>query len=265
MAKKATKAQDGIPDSHAPVEVPAAPQERAGRAAGSDSLVGSSIAGRLLKRVPGGGFAERQLEHLESRVLRRLKTRLDAVGEPSRVSVLAVSVPPHSGERAAGSMPGNLLRHLLERSQEPRSKQQAEVEYFTLLLQQLVPDEARILSALSDGVTYPLIDVLTAPKFSVVSRPIVESVSSVGKSAGVQASALTPNYVRHLRRLGLVDIVPGETPDEQQYQILETDTEVREAVEAAHRHGQRARIVRRSLRISAVGKRLWTACRISGE
>ncbi|HEU0197132.1 MAG TPA: Abi-alpha family protein [Nevskiaceae bacterium] len=242
-----------------------APADEARHArARSASLVGSSLAGRLLKRIPGGRFAEERLEDLELHVMGRLKRRLDAIGQGPSMSLLAVSV---SGEEAGdpGGMPGNLLRRLLERSQEPRSKRQAEVEYFTILLRQLVPDEARILSALSDGLSYPVIDVLAASKFSMISRPIVESVSSVGKSAGVQAPELTPNYVRHLRRLGLAEIIPGETPDHQQYQILETDSEVRTAVAAASQSGYRTHVVRRSLRMSAVGNRLWAACRISGE
>lgn len=230
---------------------------------GGDSLVGSSIAGRLLKRLPGGRFAESRLEALESEVFKRLKTRLDSAGEPQAMSVFAVSVS--SSEQSRGGMPGDLLRRLLEQSQKPCSKHQAELEYFTRLLQELTPDEARILAALSDGVVYPVIDVLTASKLSVVSRPVVESVSTVGKAAGVRAPELTPNYVRHLRRMGLVDIVPGQVGEQQQYQLLETDSEVRTAMEAARGHGQRAHIARRSLRISAVGARLWAACRLSGE
>lgn len=232
---------------------------------GDTSLIGSSLAGRLLRRIPGGDFAERQLERVEARIVQRLKARLDAADQSMQASVFAISVPARQRGTAPGGRPGNLLRRLLERSQEPRTKQQAEAEYFTQLLREMVPDEARILAALSDSVSYPVIDVLTASRFSIVARPVVECVSSVGKSAGVQAPDLAPDYVRHLRRLGLVDIVSQQTSDEQQYQILETDSEVRRAVDAAHKGGQRAQILRRSIRMSAVGGRLWSACKISGE
>ncbi|TAM13022.1 MAG: DUF4393 domain-containing protein [Nevskiaceae bacterium] len=265
MAEDRQDAVDNKGAKQSPAAVAPSTSKARSKQPAAASLIGSSLAGRLLRRVPGGSFAERQLEKVEARVVQRLKQRLDAAGQPSQVSVLAVSVSADAQHGAAGGLPGNLLRHLLERSQEPRTKQQAEVEYFTLLLRELVPDEARILAGLSDGVCYPVIDVLIASKFSIVSRPTVECVSTVGKSAGVQAPDLTPDYVRHLRRLGLLDIVPQQTPEEQQYQILETDSEVRRAVEAAHKAGKRSQILRRSIRMSAVGQRLWAVCKISGE
>lgn len=262
MARNSTPKARNKADDEALADVSERVDKTLKRQAG-DSLLGSSMAGRFLKRLPGGRFAESQLEELESRVFKRLKTRLDSVGERQSMSVLAVSV---SAESLSGQgMPGDLLRQLLESSEQLCTKQQAELEYFTRVVQELVPDEARLLAALSDDVVYPVIDVLVAGKLSLVSRPLVEMVSNVGKAAGVRAPELTPSYVRHLRRLGLVDIVPGQTADLQQYQLLETDSEVRSAMQAAHAHGQRARILRRSVKLSSVGARLWTACRLSGD
>lgn len=225
------------------------------------SFVHDSLAGRVLRRLPGGSFAESQIERIENRVLGELKRRLDDFGEPASLSVLAVSV----GDPGANARrPGDFLRGLMERSVE-QTREQAETEYFSIILRELVPDEARILAALSDGTAYPLIHVQTGPRLGMTMERVVECVSSVGKNAGVQCPELTPDYVRHLLRWGLVEVDPGETGDTMRYQLLETEMAVRSALDAAHKSGRRGQILRRTLRISEVGRRLWSACRLSGE
>lgn len=228
-----------------------------GATGGSDSL-----ASRLLKRLPGGSYAQEQFERIEHRVLGELKQRLDKVDRRAAVSVLAFAVEGGSRKRGAG--PGELLRELLDLASE-QTQQQAEHAYYMAALKSMVPDEARILSALSDGTTYPLIHVMAGPRLGGSTHPVLQNVSHVGKNAGARLQQRTPAYIRHLRDLELVETGPEDPSMKTRYQILEAETEVRKLIERIKESGQRDQILRRTLKISELGKAMWTACRISRD
>jgi len=224
----------------------------------------SRLTGGLLRRLPGGDYAQRQLDRLENRVLSEIKQRMDGLGEPPSVSVLAVSVASEAPADELPRLPGDLLRRLLERSAE-QTPEQAEAALMVAVLRQLVPDEARVLAALSDGSTYPLIHVVSSARLGGGAQVVVEGVCSVGKNAGVQCPQLTPLYVQRLRQLGLVEVDPLEGEDAVRYQLLETEEVVRQAMAQIKQRGRRGQIVRRTLKMSAFGTRLWEACRLSEE
>jgi hypothetical protein len=219
------------------------------------------LASRLLKRLPGGSYAQEQIERIEQRVLGELKQRLDKIDRRSAVSVLAFAV---EGGKKRGAGPGELLRELLDLASE-QTQQQAEHAYYMAALKSMVPDEARILSALSDGSTYPLIHVMAGPRLGGATHPVLQNVSHVGKNAGARLQQRTPAYIRHLRDLELVETGPEDPARKTQYQILEADSEVRKLLERIKESGQRDQILRRTLKISEQGKALWSACRISKD
>lgn len=230
--------------------------------AGGTSANSDSLASRLLKRLPGGSYAQEQLERIEHRVLGELKQRLDKVDRRAAVSVLAFAVDGGAKKRRAA--PGELLRELLELASE-QTQQQAEHAYYMAALKSMVPDEARILSALSDGTTYPLIHVMAGPRLGGATHPVLQNVSHVGKNAGARLQQRTPAYIRHLRDLELVETGPEDPAMKTRYQVLEAETEVRKLIERIKESGQRDQILRRTLKISEVGKALWSACRISKD
>jgi hypothetical protein len=84
----------------------------------------------------------------------------------------------------------------------------------------------------------------------------------VGRAAEVQLPEATTAYVTHLRALGLVEEGPADDALAARYDILLGDPEVRGA-EVKARDGGRlgARTVRRTVRLSALGRELWAACR----
>lgn len=224
---------------------------------GSDSL-----ASRLLRRLPGGSFAQEQFDRIEQRVLGELKQRLDRIDRRSAVSVLAFAVESTSKKRGAG--PGELLRELLDLASE-QTQQQAEQAYYMAALKSMVPDEARILSALSDGSTYPVVHVMAGGRLGLSWHPVMEYVSSVGRNAGIIWPDMGYAYVQHLRSLNLVDTGPEDYTQTTKYEVLETEQVVRAALEQIKQSGQRSHITRRVLRMSDLGNRLWAACRVSED
>lgn len=224
---------------------------------------GETLASRLLQRLPGGNFVQEQLDRAEHLVLGELKQRLDRLESSPSVSVVAVSV--HAPQHVQGAAtPSAMLRDLLTVASE-HSQQQSLEESCTAILRSLVPDEARILSALSDGSSYPLLHVMAGPRIGLASFPILEYVSSVGRNAGVLCPELTPAYVRHLAAWGLTETAPENDAQRTQYEMLETDDNVRKAIARIEKNGERARIVRRMLKMSDLGMVIWNMCQVESD
>jgi hypothetical protein len=236
----------------------------ADRVAGDGKPDGAgSLARRLLQRLPGGDFVQEQLDGVERRLLLELKQRMDGLeGKPSSVSVVAVSV--QAAAEPGSQTPGNILRQLLAATAE-QTREQAETSFYVAILKSLVPDEARILSALSDGSTYPLVHVMSAGRLGLVWHPVVEYVSSVGRNAGVIWPEMTYAYVQRLRTLNLVTTGPEDYTQTTKYEMLETEQVVRSALDQIKKSGQRSHITRRVLQMSDLGTRLWAACRVSED
>lgn len=130
---------------------------------------------------------------------------------------------------------------------------------FSKLLDQLVPDEARIISALSDGSSSPLVHVRPRSFGSPAAVTVVENMSLVGRTANLTMPQQTPGYVSHLRSLGLVEIGPEDPSMKQEYEILLAEMAVLAAIKRASRRGMGARVERRTLRLSSLGRDLWAA------
>ena len=208
----------------------------------------SGLANLALDLVPGGKFVQRTIAALERQVLEELRARLDRLDR-------ADSALPADDDPAA------ILTELLDRSTE-QSHEEARRAAFVAILRQLVPDEARILSALSDGSGHPVIHVSSASALG--SREVVlGNVTSIGQAAGVQLREMTAHYVSRLRELGLVEVAPEDPALAVKYEILESNTEVRDAIAHIERRQRmtKARIVRQTLRATALGRELWAACR----
>lgn len=132
------------------------------------------------------------------------------------------------------------------------------MEIFHKILDGLVPDEARIVSALSDGTLEPLINVYARTRGGLSGEVVLENVSLVGRTANLALPALTPIYVGHLLAMGVVETGP-ENPDlSDGYEILAADTAVLRAIKRASRGPLPARVERRVLMLSDFGQELWT-------
>jgi len=245
--------------------------KRALEAAVGDSDPGASsaaLANRLLAKLPGGAIVQDQIDKVERRLLSELKTRLDRLeggGEPT-VQVVAFSMETQVQRSAARELrePAEMLRELLAASSES-TKEQAELAYYSSLVRALLPDEARILSALSDGGVYPLINLIALSKLGIPTHTVLENTCTVGRAAGVLLPEMTRGYIQRLMAAGLVETGPEDYTMTTKYEILETDDVVRKLINQMKAAGQRSQIKRRVLKMSELGRNLWEACRVTED
>jgi hypothetical protein len=187
------------------------------------------------------GWGERQ-------ALGLLRARLEATkpAEPSTPEPLDFATSLHAK-----------MNDLLSRA-VAQSSTSSRLEIFHKILDGLVPDEARIVSALSDGAVEPLINVYARKRGGLSGEVVLENVSLVGRTANLALPALTPIYVGHLLAMGVVETGPECVDLSEGYEILAADTAVLQAIKDCSRGPLPARVERRVLRLSDFGRELWT-------
>ncbi len=226
---------------------------------------------RVARHNPVAELVGEQLQKVESRVLGELRSRMDKLNAPVQAAsdddcaplsghateaLMAQALAISAGRSSTPRKPSAVMAELLARSQE-QSKEQAQESLHSLTLKLLTPDEARILSALSDGTVFCLINVLQSPLLGA-AQMVLENASNAGRAAGVQLINRVPVYVTRLRAFGLVDFGPEEPALQLKYEILETDASIIDAINLIEdKRRQSAKIQRRSLFISAFGRELW--------
>ena len=221
-----------------------------------DGLVG------LPWRVAGAGIrlSADSLRFTERLVLTALKTRMDAVAELPRGENAGTGPSANAG--CSGS-PSTEMETLLARSLV-QSANHGGNEFYAKLLRELVPDEARILSALSDGSASALVHI-ERRGILAANRRRLENASSIGRTAALTLPHLTPTYITHLLRLGLVEIGPEAPELKLDYEALLAERPVREALKAAETGPVPPRTLRRTLLLSPLGSELWKVCSSGGD
>ncbi|MGH3971081.1 MAG: Abi-alpha family protein [Mycobacterium sp.] len=187
-----------------------------------------------------------------------------------RVPAPVTTAPAESDAEIVASSDGNdkgldaKLHSLLDRAvgQNTAASRQ---ELFHKILDQIVPDEARIISALSDGSASPLLNVYARTRAGLVGEVVLENMSLIGRSANLALPQLTPIYVSHLLSLGLVESCPEDSVLKDEYEILAADTAVLHAIKSASRGPIPARIEKYTLRLSGLGLELWGAASMPRE
>lgn len=169
----------------------------------------------------------------------------------------APAPPPPVSAEVSQSLDAK-MHNLLDRAvgQNTASSRQ---ELFHKILDQMVPDEARIISALSDGSASPLLNVYARTRAGLVGEVVLENMSLIGKTAGLALPHLTPMYVSHLLSLGLLESGPEDIALKDEYEILGADTAVLAAVKKAGRGPIPAHTEKYTLRLSGLGLELWAA------
>jgi hypothetical protein len=241
-------------------------------AAAGSAIVTAARVGRLLGRsgwriarqLPGARTVEREAQRLQSA----------ALGEARRLLQIPPALPgmptrPASAEeqRAADYIrnadPGtaplrSAMSELLERSVEATRSDSREYLFGTII-SQLVPDEARILAALSDGTRFAAVDVVQKQRRGK-DRVLVAHASAVGRQAGLVSPDNTPTYLGRLHGFGLVEFGPEDESLRVQYEILATDATVQGARNKidARRRGA-VKLVRKVVQLSTFGRDFWAA------
>ncbi|MDQ6915664.1 MAG: DUF4393 domain-containing protein [Actinomycetota bacterium] len=126
------------------------------------------------------------------------------------------------------------------------------------ILDELAPDEGRILRRLALEGPQPSIDVRTtgALGVGVGSELVAPGLNMIGPEAGCRHGDRVPAYLDNLHRLGLVWFSREPLEDQGRYQVLEAQPEAVSALERA----RRGRTVRRSILLTPFGEQFCEAC-----
>ena len=138
---------------------------------------------------------------------------------------------------------------LLERSRDVWGSEEVHPAYGRIL-EELAPDEARILLLLLRGGPQPSVDVRTGGPVGMVSSALVApGMSMIGARAGARYPDEVPAYLNNLFRLGLIWFSREQVEDPMEYQVVEAQPEVLEAM-----HSVRfPNVVRRSIHLTPFG------------
>ena len=150
---------------------------------------------------------------------------------------------------------------LLRRSRDVWSDDEAHPAYGRIL-EELAPDEARILLLLLRGGPQPAVDVRTGGPVGLVSSTLVAGgLTMIGPRAGVRYLDEVPAYLNNLFRLGLVWFSREQLEDPLEYQVVEAQPDVLRAM-----HSVRfPKVVRRSIHLTPFGVDFCRTCLVDPE
>jgi hypothetical protein len=236
-------------------------------AAAGSAIVTAARVGRLLGRsgwrlarqLPGARTVEREAQRLQNFAVTEAR-RVLQVGPPDgRIGGPEQRTVDYIRAADSGAAPlRSAMSELLERSVEATRSDSREYLYGTII-SQLVPDEARILAALSDGTRFAAGDVVLRRRRGD-NRVLLANVSSVGRQAGLVSPENVPTYLARLHGFGLIEFGPDDDNLATQYDILATDRTVQEARKSidARRRGS-VRLEHKTVSMSAFGREFWAA------
>jgi hypothetical protein len=150
---------------------------------------------------------------------------------------------------------------LLEKSRDVWNTDQGHPAY-ERILEQLAPDEARILLLLLEGGPQPSVDVRTGGPIGMVnSHLIAPGLNMVGARAGCRYLDQVPAYLNNLHRLGLIWFSRESLRDPLEYQVVEAQPDVLEAMHSV----KFAKVVRRSIHLTPFGEDFCKTCLVDEE
>lgn len=218
---------------------------------------------RVARQFPGVAAVEHQAARL-AHVAAQEVGRLLEIPEPGRDGA-----PSAEEQRVmmlvqnAGTDPEPLrtaMAELRERANESDGTRNRDY-LFGSIVSQLVPDEARILALLAGGPTFAAMDVVVKQVGRSTTRTVLANASTIGAAAGIALPDNVATYLTRLDSFGLLEFgSPGADLDSQ-FERLVADPLVRQArqVVEAGKQGS-ARVVRKSVGLSPMGRQFWTAC-----
>ena len=120
---------------------------------------------------------------------------------------------------------------------------------YASILDQVAPDEVRILRLLATEGRQPTLDVRDVGWVPINSELVAAGLSMIGNEAGCQHLDRVHAYMNNLKRLGLLWFSDEPVEDLNEYQILQAQPDVQEAIEEA----KRAKLIRRSIHLTPFG------------
>jgi abortive infection alpha-like protein len=173
-----------------------------------------------------------------------------------------VPTPPQGrdgGDGESAEMSAEALRaygaDLLRRSADVEAHDDSHPAY-ARILEQLAPDEARILRLLATQGDQPAVDIRSSPLLGLGSQLVAEGLNMIGAEAGVRQVERVPAYLNNLYRLGLIWFSKEPIEDPVRYQVLEAQPDVLGAIKTSGR----AKSIQRSIRLTPFGQDFCVAC-----
>jgi len=213
------------------------------------AMTDPAAAGELVR-----GVAEDVAE--ASRTISSVATAVSA-GTPlprallqASMSLSSMMVPDEQSEHDGDMTLRERGELLLRRSRDVWSDDEAHPAYGRIL-EELAPDEARILVLLVRQGPQPTVDVRTGGLMGLVSSSLVAArLTMIGAHAGCRYVERVPSYLNNLERLGLIWFPLDPLRDPVEYQVLEAQPDVVAAAASV----RRSRIVRRSIHLTPFGE-----------
>ncbi len=148
---------------------------------------------------------------------------------------------------------------LLNRSRDVWNTERGHPAY-ARILEEMAPDEARILLLLLRGGPQPAVDIRTGGPIGVVSsRLVAPGLNMIGPRAGVRYLDQVPAYLNNLFRLGLIWFSQEQLRDPLEYQVVEAQPDVLAAMHSVRAH----KVVRRSIHLTPFGVDFCRACLVA--
>lgn len=145
---------------------------------------------------------------------------------------------------------------LLDRSRDVWNTEQGHPAY-ARILEEMAPDEGRILMLLMHKGPQPSVDVRTGGPVGLVSSTLIApGLNMIGANAGVRYVEHVPAYLNNLFRLGLVWFSREQLRDPLEYQVVEAQPDVLEAMHSV----RSAKVVRRSVHLTPFGEDFCRTC-----
>ena len=165
-------------------------------------------------------------------------------------TVTGVLHPAHEPEEETVNPLHLAAQELLRQSRDVWTEDRGHPAY-ARIIEELAPDEARILVLLVRQGPQPTVDVRTGGLLSMVTSSLVAArLTMIGSHAGCRFVERVPSYLNNLQRLGLIWFPMDPLRDPVEYQVLEAQPDVVAACASV----RRCRIVRRSIHLTPFGE-----------
>jgi hypothetical protein len=167
------------------------------------------------------------------------------------------SAPSRNGEASHDTVEELRERgaELLRRSADVHYTEDAHPAYANIL-NNLAPDEGRILRLFVQKGPQASIDVRTSPPLGIGSEMVASGMNMIGREAGCRDPDKTNAYLGNLERLGLIWFSRESLDDQSPYHLLEAQPEVQVAMSEAGR----TRTVHRSIHLTDFGQDFCETC-----
>lgn len=224
--------------------------------------VGASmrIGNRVIKAAISGETATTLLDDATAALREQARDLLGIVDDAGRV--VGFQMPGEQNQAAIEARSSASLRQLRAKGTQ-LLETSANVHYeepyhpaYGRILDELAPDEARILRLMVIEGPQPVVEVRTSSPIPGASQRIASQLNMIGAEAGCRYSERVPSYLNNLERLGLVWFSDEELSDPTRYQILEAQPDVMDAL----REASRTKTVRGSLRMTPFGTDFAQTC-----